>query len=56
MFANTNIQITARSQRHLEAVLGSREFAEEYVAEKVQSLVFEVSSLARIADSRPHAA
>jgi len=55
VFANANIQITARSQRHLGAVLGSREFAEEYVAEKVQSWVSEVSALAQIADSRPHA-
>ena len=35
LFADTNIQITARGQRHLGAVLGSREFAEEYVADKV---------------------
>ena len=44
-FADTNIQITARGQRHLDAVLGSREFAEEYVANKVQSWVSEVSAL-----------
>jgi len=56
VFANTNIQITDRNQRHLGAVLGSREFAEEYVAKKVQSWVSDVSALARIADSWPHAA
>ena len=56
LFADTNIQITARGQRHLGAVLGSREFAEEYVAVKLQSWVSEVSALAGIANSRPHAA
>ena len=55
-FADTNIQITARGQRHLGAVLGSREFAEEYVADKVQSWVSKVSALAGITNSRPHAA
>jgi len=55
VFANTKIQITARGQQHLGAVLGSREFAEEYVAEKVQSWVSKVSALARIAGSWPHA-
>ena len=39
-------------QRHLGAVLGSREFAEEYVA---KSWVSEISTLAGIANSRPHA-
>ena len=56
LFADTNIQITARGQRHLGAVLGSREFTEEYVADKVQSWVSEVSALAEIANSHPHAA
>jgi len=57
VFANINIQITEpRGQRHLGAVLGSREFAEKYVAEKVQSWVSEVSALARIADNQPHVA
>jgi len=57
-FANTNIHITVRSQRHvhLGAVL---EFAKESVAGKVQSWVMwvsEVSALAQVAASWPHAA
>ena len=56
MFANTNIRITARGQRHLGAALGSREFTEEYVTTKVESWTVEVSVLAKIASSRPHAA
>jgi len=35
LFANFNIQITARGQRHLGAALGTREFTEEYVTAKV---------------------
>jgi len=38
------------------AVLGSRKFAEEYVAGKVQSWVSDVSALAQVAASQPHAA
>ena len=56
MFANTNIRITARGQRHLGAALGSREFTEEYVTTKVESWTAEISALAEIASSRPHAA
>ena len=56
MFANTNIKITAHGQRHLGAALGSREFAEEYVTTKVESWTADVSALAEIVTSRPHAA
>jgi len=37
IFADSKIQITSRGQQHLGAALGTREFAEEYVAAKVQS-------------------
>ena len=56
MFANTNIRITTHGQQHLGAALGSREFGEEYVTTKVESWTAEVSALAEIATSRPHAA
>ena len=56
IFADTNIQVTARGQRHLGAALGSRSFAEEYVAQKVAAWTAEVSALAVAAATRPHAA
>ena len=56
IFADSNIQITARGQRHLGAALGTKDFTEEYVASKVESWTAEVSALAGIASSRPHAA
>ena len=56
LFADTDIQVTARGQCHLGAALGSRSFAEEYVTQKVPDLTAEVSTLAAVADTRPHAA
>ena len=56
IFVDTNIQVTARGQRHLGAALGSRSFAEEYVAQKVAAWTAEVSALAVVAATRPHAA
>jgi len=56
LFANTNIQITAGGQRHLGAALGSREFADEYTTSKIESWTKEVSALAEVATSKPHAA
>jgi len=56
LFACTNIQITARGQRHLGAALGSREFADEYVISKIESWTKEVFALAEVAANKPHAA
>ena len=56
LFANTNIQITACGQRYLGAALGSREFTEERVPSKIKSWTAEVSALAKVAASKPHAA
>ena len=55
LFSGTKVQITERGQRHLGAALGSRDFAEDYVSKKVCSWVAEVSTLANIAATRPHA-
>ena len=56
MFTETNMQITARGQWHLGAALGSRDFAEEFVAAKIESWAVEVSALAKVASSCPHSA
>jgi len=37
IFTDSKIQIISRGQRHLDAALGTREFAEKYMAAKVQS-------------------
>ena len=56
IFANTNIQITAQSQRHLGAALGTRSFTGAYVSQKVATWTAEVTALASVASTRPHAA
>ena len=56
IFADTNIQVTARGQRHLGAALGSHSFAKEYVTQKVAAWTAEVSALVAVATTRPHAA
>ena len=56
IFADTGMEITDKGQRHLGAALGSREFAEGFVAKKVCSWSSEVLALAEIATNRPHAA
>ena len=56
MFAETNVQITAHGQWHFGIALGSRDFAEEYVAAKIESWAAEVSALAEVASSHSHAA
>lgn len=55
IFADTNIQVTARGQGHLGAALRSLSFVEEYVTQKVADWTAEVSALAAVADTRPHA-
>ena len=56
IFADNNVQITARGQWHLGAALGSRDFAKECVAAKIEFWFTEVSALARVASNCPHAA
>ena len=55
-FQNSHIKITTGGQRHLGAVLGSEDFKKEYMSEKVSRWCEEVSKLAEIAKSQPHAA
>ncbi|KAL9959428.1 hypothetical protein ACROYT_G032751 [Oculina patagonica] len=46
---------SAEGHKHLGAVLGSRSFLEEYVGEKVEDWVHQVSKLAEFAISQPQA-
>ncbi|PFX22499.1 Receptor-type tyrosine-protein phosphatase F [Stylophora pistillata] len=55
VFADTEINVTSEEQKHLGAVLGSRAFLEEYVGDKVEDWVNEVTKLAEFAVSQPQA-
>ena len=55
VFANIAINITSEGHKHLGAVLGSRSFLDEYVREKVEDWVHQVSKLAEFAISQPQA-
>ena len=56
IFAETGIHITCTGRRHLGAALGTPEFVEEYVMEKVAAWKTELERLSLIARSEPHAA
>ena len=56
LFQNTGINITVDGKRHLGAALGSRQFVEEYVQNKVDGWVKEIDRLSSFAVSHPHAA
>ena len=53
IFSETTINITTGGRKHLGAALGSRDFFEEYVHEKVEEWVAQVASLAKFATTQP---
>ena len=56
VFHGTDINVTVHRQKHLPgAALGSREYLEEYVNEKISNWVNEVTQLAKFALSQPQA-
>ena len=52
---DTTINVTTEGHKHLGAALGSRSFLEEYVGEKVDEWVNEVTKPADFAISQPQA-
>ena len=56
LFEGTNVNITVHGKRHLGAAIGSREYTEQYVGDKVKVWTRELLQLAEIATSQPHAA
>ena len=50
------VNITLEGRRHLGAVIGSKEFKDQYCQEKVDKWLREMESLAEISKSQPHAA
>ena len=53
VFGYTAIDITTEGHKHLGAALGSRSYLEEYVGEKVEDWVSQVTKLAKFAISQP---
>ena len=56
VFQNTGVQITSEGQRYLGAAIGSKEFKEKYVSEKIKEWVSELEHLNDIARSEPQLA
>ena len=55
-FKGTSINITEEGRRHLGAVIGSDEYKQEYVREKVDEWIECIQKLSKIARTQPHAA
>ena len=56
IFANTDIHITTTGERHLGAVIGSREFRSEYVTDKINKWIKDVEEIAEVANDEPQIA
>ncbi len=56
MFDPLNVVVTCEGERHLGAVVGSKEFKEEYVNNKVRCWVKDIEDLANIAKDEPQLA
>ena len=56
VFRDSGVIVTRNGQRHLGAVIGTEEFKQEYVKEKVREWVKEMKALSDIAKTEPHAA
>ena len=52
-FKDTSINVTVQGQKHLGAAIGSREYLEEYVSEKVTNWINDIAKLAEF--SQPQA-
>ena len=48
---SSNVKITSTSQRHLGAVIGDIKYKEQYVSEKINSLIDQTELLAKIAET-----
>ena len=54
VFTDTSVAITTLGHGHLGAILGAKEFREEYVRGEVEKRIREVQLLAHIAAAHPH--
>ena len=56
LFQDTEVNITTQGRPYLGAALGSNEFCDEFVREKVLEWQTELNLLAKVATSQPHTA
>ena len=56
MFKDTGVKITSDGMRHLGAAIGSKDFKDCYVLQKIQEWIDSVERLAKIAVTEPQAA
>ena len=56
LFSGEGIKITSEGKRHIGAVLGSQEFKEAYVQNKVEKWTSDVHEISKIANEEPQAA
>ena len=56
IFAGTGLQVTTEGQRHLGAVIGSAQYKNEYVTNKIEGWVEELKELGKVAQVEPHVA
>ena len=56
IFANSNVNITTHGRPYLGVPLGSSEFINEFVSDKIESWISEIKVLSRISVCQPHAA
>jgi hypothetical protein len=56
IFSHTGITVTTTGERHLGAVIGSEDFRNEYINDKVSSWIQDVEQLAKLAIDEPQLA
>ena len=56
LFEGTGVAITAEGRRHLGAAIGTHDFVERYIQQKVSAWIHEVDRLSSITITQPHAA
>ena len=56
LFEGTGVAITTEGRRHLGATIGTHDFVERYIQQKVSAWIHEVDRLSSIAITQPHAA
>ncbi len=55
VFAGTGVKITCEGERHMGAVIGSSDFKEKYINDKINKWVGDVEELTKIAKEEPQA-
>ena len=55
-FADINVKVTSEGRPYLEAALGTKEYIQKFVSDRVQQWAEELDQLATIAHTQPHVA